>query len=918
MSGRVFLPPDRPWPHGLLRRSERYGFIELDLVRPPTRFWADVASPPALEARQQDEHRVQVALSPAELLRRLPQDDTWTAMTRRSLARLRSWFLVAEDPQRRLDVQPVSTLSHQASLVQYVLQEPKLQRVLIADEVGLGKTVEAGLILKELLRRNPGLRVLYLAPARLTANVRRELDRLDLGFRLWVAGDANDSSLRDPRLIASIQRACHNAHFDAFTNVPPWDVIVVDEAHHLSDWSAGGGKPVRKYKLVEQLAKQLRSDGRLILMTGTPHQGHAARFQNLLSLLRHKGESDSALAGRVIYRTKEDVRDWDGQPLFPGRQVNEPITIDLGDAHREWLSEIHAFYEPQVNRRGTPPGRRAAGWRCGQALQWATSSVQAGLGYLIRQALRAGWDTSRSSLRSALEAIRPYRGGRADEPVAQLFERIRREVQRQQDIGDVEDIEDEEEGGEEGGWRPDPKQLASLLEKGIELLEEQSDAKWEPIRERIIAHAGDEKIVFFAQPIETVSALAAYLERLSGRRPAMIIGNQDDREREREIEEFRRPDGPQFLVSSRAGGEGLNLQVARRLVHVDVPWNPMELEQRVGRVHRFMSRRTIIVDTVVVKDSREVDCFEVARAKLHEIASTLVPADRFESLFARVMALVPPEELQDVLGQRPLAPFNDDERRRVADLVRRGFDQWRAFDHSFAGRQREIRSLDPGQASWEDLAGFARVHLDARPADGFKSLRFMFQDGEVIDTSIPATVLEIGGSAYACGDFGGMPVYRDDGTRAERIGLNVDVITRQLREHAFPGMPTGAAHVRWSESHPWPGDAINAPVGVLVLSRQSLRLEESAYVEHATSLHAWIVAEGAEPRPIEGKELGALIRGLLASTIRREPEQADSLLEAMSAAEARLMAGLARPTETERDRRIDHVVMPVFASVVAL
>jgi len=90
---------------------------------------------------------------------------------------------------------------------------------------------------------------------------------------------------------------------------------------------------------------------------------------------------------------------------------------------------------------------------------------------------------------------------------------------------------------------------------------------------------------------------------------------------------FWRDDGPQFLVSSRAGGEGLNLQVARRLVHVAVPWNPMELEQRVGRVHRFKSRRTIIVDTIVVKDSREVDCYRIAREKLEEIARTLVPPD---------------------------------------------------------------------------------------------------------------------------------------------------------------------------------------------------------------------------------------------------------------------------------------------------
>src|SRR5205814_9638269 len=117
-------------------------------------------------------------------------------------------------------------------------------------------------------------------------------------------------------------------------------------------------------------------------------------------------------------------------------------------------------------------------------------------------------------------------------------------------------------------------------------------------------------------------------------------GNQTDLEREAEINTFMREDGPQYLVSSRAGGEGLNLQVARRLVHVDVPWNPMDLEQRVGRVHRFGSRRTIIVDTVVVRDSREAHAYRVARQRLEVIARTLVSPERFDALFTRVMGFV--------------------------------------------------------------------------------------------------------------------------------------------------------------------------------------------------------------------------------------------------------------------------------------
>ena len=133
-------------PYALLRKVDDFGFETFDLLRPPGRFWSDGTPSPATVALSVDSRRAQALPAPADLLANLPAGDGWRQMTRRSLARLQAWFLVCEDPQRRLDVQAVETLAHQASLVQHVLLSPQLQRVLIADEVGLGKTVEAGLI----------------------------------------------------------------------------------------------------------------------------------------------------------------------------------------------------------------------------------------------------------------------------------------------------------------------------------------------------------------------------------------------------------------------------------------------------------------------------------------------------------------------------------------------------------------------------------------------------------------------------------------------------------------------------------------------------------------------------------------------------------------------------------------------------
>lgn len=908
----LYQKPGEPQTYALLRRNDDFGVEELDLLRPPGRFWSDGAPAPSTAELHLDARRVKSVPTPAELLSAVPSD-TWSALTRRSLARLSSWFLLVEDPQRRLEAQPIATLAHQASVVQHIAQQASLRRVLLADEVGLGKTIEAALLIRELLTRSPGARVLYLAPARLVRNVRGELERLDLSFRSWVASGDRDATLKDARVIASIHRACHHGRIDEVLKAPPWDMIVVDECHHLSDWAPGGGSPVAKYKLVEKLVERLGDDGRLLLMSGTPHQGHSDRFRNLLRLLKTKNESDAQLAGRVIYRTKEDVHDWDGQPLFPGRRVNPPLVIELSPEHRAWLEAIHEFFEPGTTGAGGQSAqRRAAGWRAGQALQWATSSVQAGLGFLVRQAIRAKCKLGAlPGLDKALAAIRPYRLGPAEEPIADLFARIAREVERQIDDADIEDIEEIEDDGK---WRPNIVQLGQLLEHGVQILLVSGDAKWKLLYDRVLRPAGDEKVVLFAQPIETVTTIATWLERTTGHRPAIIVGGQSEEVRAEQILRFWDPRGPRFLVSSRAGGEGLNLQVARRLVHLDVPWNPMELEQRIGRVHRFLSKQTIIVDTLVVRDSREVDTYACAREKLQKIASTLVPEDRFDSLFGRVMSLVPPEELQDIFAEGPLGPLSAAEREKVAELVTQGFQQWKEFHERYSLQQRQIQALDPGAATWADLANFARQHLAATPVVGFSALGFTWQEGEVVTASKDADVLSIGGRPWACGDYGGMPVTGEDGMRAERLGTNVAAVAVALRAHGIPEMSVGAAHVRWPEGEPRPQEGV---FGLVVIARQSVRWEQGSYSEHATTLHCAIVTGGGSSTPVEGPRRGAILRALARATVRREPEDVPELVAAMHKVEAELANELRRPSESDREARVVHAVRPLVAAVVS-
>jgi superfamily II DNA or RNA helicase len=911
----LFAKPGSPNQFSLLREFEEWGLKSVDIVGPPRRFCTEQELQESVVEEGLDARRLNRIALPAELLSELPPGDNWQSMSRRSIARLQVYFLVIEDPQRRLDRREVETLSHQVSLVRHILESKHLNRVLIADEVGLGKTIEAGLLLKELLIQTPELRILYLAPARLVSNVRREFERLKLPFRQWSAYDG-DARLTDPKIIASMHRAVFGDNFDRITNTAPWDILIVDECHHISAYSPDGTDARQAYKLVEGLINKQPCDARVILMSGTPHQGHGPRFENLLRLLNSSDPSSADLAGRVIYRTKDDILDWDGNPVFPNRQVNEPIVVDLGPSHRNWLKEIYRFYcPPRGDLEMGQARRRAAGWRCAQAMQWATSSPHAGLGYLVRQAIRAGWKGNELILKEALELLRPYRMGPEDESVSDLYRRISNEVGRQEQNSDVDDIEVYVPGRTS---EPESRLgLECLLRQGIALVRQAGDEKWRLIQNILLKPAGDEKVVLFAQPIETVTSLARFLEKATGERPALIIGGQSDADRSKEVEAFWRPEGPRYLVSSKAGGEGINLQVARRLIHIDVPWNPMDMEQRVGRIHRFGSRETVIVDTVVVKDSREWDAYEVAREKLALIVQTLVEKERFESVYSRVMCLMPQEEYAGIMVNGFGAPLSGADRDKLAEMVQQGFQRWKEFHDKYGQNQNATQQQDRGLADWSDISYFLEQMTNAKRLDGFKRQRFAREGNRVKPVEDEAAVLRLNdGRAYVCADYGEFLVYGANGEVTPRLGLNTEVVKESLRRFAYGTQPAGAAYVRWPVGEPRPVEVSTMPFGVLVFARQTVQLERTGvWVERRSSLRAFVTTANGTTELL-GKSKGSMLRGIFRSVIRKSPDPEAIELSRLRDFETELSQQLRRPSEDELDAKIRHAVTPLFAGVI--
>jgi superfamily II DNA or RNA helicase len=894
-------------PRAVLRKTEDFGYETFDLVALPRRLMGANNSVPLVEANV-DARRVEEYSTPASQLSISFKEESWSSISQRTAARLLAAFLIASDPQRRLEARKAASLMHQLSLVQHVIENESLRRVLIADEVGLGKTIEAGLIIQQLIESEPRIRILYLAPARLARNVALELrDKLELDARCWLAGTSSDARLSDDKIVvASINKAIFENNLQRVVDSGPWDVIIVDECHHLSDWGMGGGKANRSYRLVSQLAQSLPPSGRIVLMSGTPHQGSETRFKNLLKLLSEDGKRTDAAVGRVIFRTKDRVRDWNDRPLFPSREIRAPTVSRLGAEYDAWYNGVGELYD--ISARSDARAR-ASGWAKGQALQWTASSVHAGLSFLTRLAIRRlQWTTDDRPLKLALESLRPYRGGSSEEALSSLYERIYNQVRAQISI---EEKPIDEEDSEDDDWKPDPKTLASLLEKGVELIKSPAaSAKWARLAP-IIDEAKGEKIVFFAQPVETVSVVAAYLEKSYGQKPAIIIGNQTDEERRSQVTAFQSSAGPQFLVSSKAGGEGLNMQSARRLVHLDVPWNPMELEQWIGRIHRFGSRKTVIVDTLVVAESREVDMYRIARERLRLIASQLDP-EQFETLFSRVMSLVPPAELEEVLGASG-SHVTDAASDQIGHLVTEGYKSWQKFDDAYRKNAETIKHLSAGEAQWSDVGLFLTRFGNARPGPNSSITSFEFRDDEIstIEESMPTIVVDQ--NLFVCGDAGGIPVEPVNGNPVGQLGVNLPGVLDRIRKAILPDRAVGAGYFKLKK--PWYSDSRHqGSFGALFFLIQSVRQEYGKAAEEQIEIKSFSVQENQEPIELTARECADLIRELADAVKPREPTFRD-LYNSLARHEANICVQLRRPSDEDIKNQVRQAVWPLAAVI---
>lgn len=562
----------------------------------------------------------------------------------------------------------IDLLPHQVVLTHRIATASP-RRFLVADEVGLGKTIEAALILRELLSRGELKRALMIVPAGLVNNWHRELNQVfNLSFEVFGSeGDVTDRKSnafeKHNLLIASVDTLKLAKRVARLKAAPPWDLVVFDEAHHLTAYRQNGKvKKTLNYKLAEVLKQHTRD---LILLSATPHQGDHFRFWMLIQLLDpalFNSPSDMVehrhrLNSVVFRRTKADACRPDGSTLFARRQVHTEA-FSMSEPEKQFYEALVAYLQDGfalAKRKGKQGQGLAFVMTIFQKIAASSfAAVQRTLrrrlvALTVQEALmhdqqldidqrNAALDEARALIRD-LFAIPEGRLGDAevDRVLADYrFKLLRVQREEEEALGSGAD----EYGSETGAAEAEEAAINSVT---VALPEERRRikellSKFPPRREtkveKLMSALGvlwrenpQERMVIFATYLGSVEMLGTEIDRQYPGMGVTVLKGGDHGAKVAAEKRFKAADGPRVLICTAAGREGINLQHARVLFNFDLPWNPMDLEQRIGRIHRYGQQNTAQVYNLVLSDTIEGSIFLLLDQKLTEIARALGKVD---------------------------------------------------------------------------------------------------------------------------------------------------------------------------------------------------------------------------------------------------------------------------------------------------
>ncbi|MCZ4806714.1 helicase-related protein [Legionella pneumophila] len=545
------------------------------------------------------------------------------------------------DPMMAVHTSNVEPLPHQISAVYEAMLPKQPLRFVLADDPGSGKTIMAGLLIRELIMRGDAKRILIVSPGSLTEQWQDELlEKFGVTFDIFsrekqeqcASGNYFDET---NQLICRLDQLSRNEEFQEKLKNTEWDIIIVDEAHKLS--ASYFGSKINKTKRF-QLGEMLGSITRhFLLMTATPHNGKEEDFQTWLSLLDgdrfygkfREGAHKVDVSDMMRRMVKEELLKFDGTPLFPERRAYT-ANYELSPMEASLYEQVTTYVREEMNRADKLDSKKKnnVGFALTMLQRRLASSPEA-----IYQSLKR----RRKRLEDRLEETKLMARGQTvkKDSVAETLGEYN--LKKQIDLPDNFDEIDEDLSAEEyeilseqvvdqaSASETIPELEAEILilkdleDQALKVVQSGNDKKWEELSyllqdkpEMLTTSGARRKLIIFTEHKDTLNYLAKRVGDMLGNETAVrtIYGGTNRDERRKVQEEFRNDPEVIVLIATDAAGEGVNLQNANLMVNYDLPWNPNRLEQRFGRIHRIGQTEVCHLWNIVASETREGEVFK--------------------------------------------------------------------------------------------------------------------------------------------------------------------------------------------------------------------------------------------------------------------------------------------------------------------
>jgi superfamily II DNA or RNA helicase len=631
------------------------------------------------------------------------------------------------DPMMAVHTSNVDPLPHQITAVYESMLPRQPLRFVLADDPGAGKTIMAGLYMRELIMRADARRILVVAPGSLVEQWRDELfEKFGLEFRIFskeleAASPSGNPFVDHDHLIVRLDQMSRNEESQEKLCLASWDLVVFDEAHKLSAHFFGREmKRTKRFNFAEKIGQHTRH---LLLMTATPHNGKEEDFQLFLSLLDsdrfygkfrdgvHKVDC-SDLMRRMV---KEEMVKFDGTPLFPERRAYT-VNYKLSDIEAGLYESVTQYVQTEMGKADQLDGSRkgSVGFALTALQRRLASSPEA-----IFQSLKRRKERLERRLREERLGIRGQ----------QILAETLADVPEDDDDLNAEEQESLEETLVD---QATAASTISELEQEIvilQTLEHQAkavvasgqDRKWDELS-RILQNNPDmrdadgrlRKLIIFSEHRDTLNYLH---QKIGG-----VLGNTGDtdaivtihggthRDERRRIQAIFRSDPEvRVLVATDAAGEGVNLQNANLMVNYDLPWNPNRLEQRFGRIHRIGQQEVCHLWNLVANETREGDVYfrlleklrvesDALNGRVFDILGEVFEGIRLKDLLLEAIRYGDQPEIRARLGQRVENAFDHDILRGILErnaLAQETMNAERLFAVKEEMEKAEARRLQP-------------------------------------------------------------------------------------------------------------------------------------------------------------------------------------------------------------------------------